>query len=51
MKIALNGQKGEKDVTKEKVKDTKEIDFAELADNINKYTRYYKSQYLNLLSK
>jgi len=43
MKIVLIGQKGEKDVTKEKVKDTKEIDFAEREDKLktikNNFTR------------
>jgi hypothetical protein len=34
MKIVLIGQKGEKDVTQEKVKDTEESVFAELADNL-----------------
>ena len=37
MKIALNGQEEEKDVTQEKVKDTEEIDFAEQEDKLKNY--------------
>jgi len=37
MKITLNGQKEEKDVTQEKVKDTEEIDFAEQEDKLKNY--------------
>lgn len=43
MKITLNGQEEEKDVTLEKVKDTEEIDFAEQEDELktNKITSLY----------